>query len=227
MVNIEAFYQISYGLYLVCAGKTGNWNGYISNTVMQVTSEPARFAACCNKKNYTAGFIQLHKAFTVSILHEDAPQELIARFGYRSGRDSDKMTGSDVIPGQTGTPVVVTGSTGYLECRLTDTIDAGSHFIFIGELVSSGMLNADQTPMTYQYYRQTRKGSSPKNAPTYIDPAKAEKKAEKAGSRRFECPACGYVYDEEVEKVRFEDLPDDWVCPDCGTEKADFIEIHS
>jgi ferric-chelate reductase [NAD(P)H] len=74
MVNIEAFYQISYGLYLVCAGKTGNWNGYISNTVMQVTSEPARFAACCNKKNYTAGFIQLHKAFTVSILHEDAPQ---------------------------------------------------------------------------------------------------------------------------------------------------------
>ena len=30
---------------------------------------------------------------------------------------------------------------------------------------------------------------------------------------KYECTVCGYIYDEEVEGVKFEDLPDDWVCP--------------
>ncbi len=37
---------------------------------------------------------------------------------------------------------------------------------------------------------------------------------------------CGYIYDEAVEKVKFSDLPDDWVCPSCGTEKSDFYEYN-
>ena len=30
---------------------------------------------------------------------------------------------------------------------------------------------------------------------------------------RYRCTVCGEIYDEEDEGVRFEDLPDDWVCP--------------
>ena len=192
---------------------------------MQVSADPPRFAACCNKNNLTSEFILQNQAFTVSILHVEAPQELIARFGYRSGRDSDKMAGSEIITGETGTPIVTTGSAGFLECRVVDTIDVGTHYLFIADLVSSGMLTEGIPPMTYQYYRQTRKGMSPKNAPTYVDPAKIAQAVKPADVNRYECPACGYIYDEGVEKVRFEDLPDDWVCPDCGTEKSDFIKI--
>ena len=32
---------------------------------------------------------------------------------------------------------------------------------------------------------------------------------------RYRCSVCGEIYDEEDEGVRFEDLPDDWVCPLC------------
>ncbi|MCD8327912.1 MAG: rubredoxin [Ruminococcus sp.] len=39
---------------------------------------------------------------------------------------------------------------------------------------------------------------------------------------KYVCDICGYVYDEEAEGVRFEDLPDDWVCPLCGVGKEDF-----
>ncbi|MGD8366345.1 MAG: rubredoxin [Desulfobacterales bacterium] len=47
---------------------------------------------------------------------------------------------------------------------------------------------------------------------------------------RYVCTVCGYVYDPEqgdpdngVEPgTKFEDLPDDWVCPICGAEKSDF-----
>jgi glutamate synthase domain-containing protein 2/rubrerythrin/CDGSH-type Zn-finger protein len=39
---------------------------------------------------------------------------------------------------------------------------------------------------------------------------------------RYECPVCGYVYDEEQEGGPWDALPDDWVCPGCGSEKALF-----
>lgn len=39
---------------------------------------------------------------------------------------------------------------------------------------------------------------------------------------KYKCTACGYIYDDNVEAVKFEDLPDDWVCPLCGLEKEFF-----
>ncbi|MHC4622973.1 MAG: rubredoxin [Planctomycetota bacterium] len=48
--------------------------------------------------------------------------------------------------------------------------------------------------------------------------------------KKYKCLMCGYVYDPEagdpdngVEAgTDFEDLPDDWVCPDCGVGKDEF-----
>jgi rubredoxin len=42
---------------------------------------------------------------------------------------------------------------------------------------------------------------------------------------KYECTACGFVYDEDVEGTKFEDLPDDWVCPVCGVDKSFFTKI--
>lgn len=39
---------------------------------------------------------------------------------------------------------------------------------------------------------------------------------------RYICQICGYVYDDEKEKIPFEDLPSDWKCPLCGAAKSDF-----
>jgi len=37
---------------------------------------------------------------------------------------------------------------------------------------------------------------------------------------KYICDACGYIYDPaEHNKVAFEDLPDDWTCPECGVGK--------
>ena len=44
--------------------------------------------------------------------------------------------------------------------------------------------------------------------------------------KSYECTVCGYVYDENVEGVKFEDLPDDWVCPLCGVGKDMFKEVE-
>ncbi|MGN1406691.1 MAG: rubredoxin-like domain-containing protein [Erysipelotrichaceae bacterium] len=39
---------------------------------------------------------------------------------------------------------------------------------------------------------------------------------------KFVCSVCGYVYDDDAQKVKFEALPDDWTCPLCGAPKALF-----
>ena len=225
MTDLKAFYKISYGLYIVSSGDKVKGNGFISNTVFQVTSEPAKFAACCNKDNYTAGLIIKSSAFSVSVLHRDASPEIIGRFGFKSGTVTDKLQGVSVKYGETGVPIVLTDSIAWLECRVEQTIDAGTHFIFIGVLEGAGLLDDEKEPLTYSYYRQVRKGLAPKNAPTYIDPLKLMSKDAGSVFRKFKCPVCGYVYDEKEESKKFSELPSDWICPVCGCEKSEFIEI--
>ena len=43
--------------------------------------------------------------------------------------------------------------------------------------------------------------------------------------KKYICPSCDYIYDPDsgiVPGTAFEDIPDDWVCPDCGLAKEDF-----
>ena len=225
MIQFEALFQISYGLYIVSSGNKTKGNGYISNTVFQVTAEPPRFAASCSKDNYTAEFIRESGAFAVSVLHTDTDPDLIGRFGYKSGKDSDKLTGMNIRSGETGVPIVLNDCIAFIECKVVQTIDVGTHILFIGELVQAELLDDTKDPITYLNYRRVRKGLSPKNAPTYIDKSKIQEKPVAAGLKKFECTACGYVYDEAEHEIRFNDLPDDWICPVCGSEKTDFVEV--
>ena len=43
---------------------------------------------------------------------------------------------------------------------------------------------------------------------------------------RYECSVCGYIYDEDQEGTAWEALPDDWVCPQCGSDKSSFNRIE-
>lgn len=43
--------------------------------------------------------------------------------------------------------------------------------------------------------------------------------------KKYRCLICGYIYDDSVESVKFEDLPEDWKCPICGAPKDMFEEI--
>ncbi len=42
---------------------------------------------------------------------------------------------------------------------------------------------------------------------------------------KYLCEICGYIYDEEKEGIKFEDLPEDWVCPICNASKDDFSKM--
>lgn len=44
--------------------------------------------------------------------------------------------------------------------------------------------------------------------------------------KKYRCKICGYIYDDSKEEVKFEDLPSDWTCPDCGVPKSLFEEVE-
>lgn len=231
MIDLTALFKVSYGMYIVSSGKGEKTNGFISNSVFQVTAEPPQFAACCNKDNYTAEIIAETGAFSISVLKEDAAATTIGTFGYKSGRDIKKLEKATYINGETDIPIVTEDSIAYMECKLVNTFDVGTHLIFIGEVINSKLID-DSTPLTYAYYRETRKGVAPKNAPTYIDKSKLQEQS-KASAKKYKCVICGHIYDPEIGDpesniaagTKFEDLPNDWTCPVCGATKEDFEEI--
>jgi rubredoxin len=135
------------------------------------------------------------------------------------------MPGLNLKFGETGVPIVLNDCIAFLECKVVQTIDVGTHYLFIGELLNCEIIDDSNDALTYAYYRQVRKAVAPKNAPTYIDKSKLATNPIVTGFKKFECTACGYIYDEAVEDIRFADLPEDWVCPVCGSEKSEFVEV--
>ena len=233
-VNIEAFYKVTYGLYIVSSKVNEKLSGYISNTVFQVTAEPVQFAVCCSKNNFTSEVIKQSKAFSISVLEQDTAAELIGLFGYKSGKDVNKFKGINYITGETGVPIVLDNTIAWFECEVVQTYDVGSHVLFIGKLVNNDLVDIGRAPLTYAYYREVKKGVAPKNAPTYIDKSQINMNiSEGKNVKKYKCNVCGYIYDPESgdekggipEGTAFEELPKDWICPVCGTQKSDFTEI--
>jgi len=226
-MDIKTLYQLSYGLYVVTSVKGGKLNGQIANTVFQVASEPPTVAVSINKQNLTHEFIRQSRVFAASILSQDTPLSFIGNFGFKSGREGDKFKGVNYKVGKTGAPVVLDNALGYLELKVIGELDAGTHTIFVGELVEAETLKSGE-PMTYAYYHVVKRGTAPKAAPTYIEEKKVVKLA------KYQCTVCGYIYDPEkgdpdggvAPGTPFEQLPDDWVCPVCGAEKDRFEKME-
>jgi len=227
-MDVKTFYKISYGLYIVCSKIDTRYNGQIVNTVFQVTSEPPTIAVSINNKNLTYEYINNSKVFTVSILSKNTDMKLIGNFGFKSGREINKFNNVNYKIGVTGVPIIIDDVIGYIEAELINSLNLGSHTVFIGKVISAEILKEDE-PMTYAYYHNVKKGISPENAPTYI---KKEVKETTTKSERYVCSVCGYIYDPELGDpdsgikpgTPFELLPETWVCPVCGVGKDKFVK---
>jgi flavin reductase (DIM6/NTAB) family NADH-FMN oxidoreductase RutF/rubredoxin len=207
-MDTMALRNITYGLYIIGTKDGDRLTGCTVNTVAQVTSDPVLISVCINHNNYTNKCIKETKRFSVSILSEDATGDTIGVFGFHSGKDTDKFgqVPHELSPG--GLPVLTNGISGWLECTVESFLDLPTHTLFVGRLVDAkGALGK---PMSYSYYHTVVKGKTPPNAPSY----------EKPKGDVWVCSVCGYIYDGS--QGPFEQLPADWKCPLCFTEKSFF-----
>jgi ferric-chelate reductase [NAD(P)H] len=166
-MNPSALFKLSYGVYIVGSHNGDKLNAQIANSVMQITSEPATIAVSINKKNLTHDYIKASGVFSVSVLCQTAPLPFIGNFGFKSGRDIDKLQNIKYKAGQTGSPLILENTAAYFEAEGLQYLDAGTHTIFVGKVVAAEVLN-DLPVMTYEYYHQVKRGTTPKTAPTFI-----------------------------------------------------------
>ncbi|MDR0469785.1 MAG: flavin reductase [Peptococcaceae bacterium] len=204
-----AFFKLTYGLFVTGVEFEGKLNGCIINTATQATSEPGRLLATMMKTNLTTELIMKKGSMTVSVLAIDCPLDTVAHFGMNKGREMEKYGNIAYETDALGNPYILDGAIARFHCRIEQTIDLGSHFLFVCTVEDCVSLN-DREPITYAEYRRLKAGGAPKAA-----------EGQKAASGRWVCSVCHYVYSGEVP---FESLPADWKCPVCKRGKDAFVK---
>ena len=187
---------------MLTAREANRDNGCIINTVTQLTDSPKRISIAVNKQNLTHDMILKTGVFNVSILSERAPFAIFKHYGFQSGRDTDKFAGVPALArAQNGIYYLPDSTNAFLSGKVTQTIDLGTHTLFIADVTEARVLS-DAPSMTYAYYFENVK---PK-------PAALEKKT------GWVCKICGYVYEGE-------ELPPDFICPLCKHGAEDFEKL--
>ena len=202
LIQNEAFFKLSYGLFVVSSKNDSKDNGCILNTVMQITDNPKTIMIAVNKQNLTCQMIAESKMFNISVLSQKAPMSIFKTFGFKSGKDADKFLEIGFKSRSANGIYYLNEFSNALICaKVTNIIDCGTHLAFLADV--SEALALDNTPsMTYQYYFDNVK-------------PKPDTKSKKG----FVCKICGYVYEGET-------LPPDFICPRCKHPASDFEPIE-
>ncbi len=198
--DLTALFNIGYGLYVVTSNDGKRDNGLIVNTVTQVTSVPNRIAVTINKDNYSHHIIKNSGKMNINCLSIDAPFEVFERFGFQSGRNTDKFAGCDVLRSDNDLVFLSRFINSFMSLNVEQYIDLDTHGMFICS-VSEARVISDRETMTYSYYHENVKP-----------------KPETEGKKGYVCKICGFVYEGTK-------LPDDFVCPLCKHPASDFEEI--
>jgi flavin reductase (DIM6/NTAB) family NADH-FMN oxidoreductase RutF/rubredoxin len=237
-MDLNTFYKIPCGMYIVSTAHGGKLNGQIVNAVVQVTAEPPKIAVSLNKQNLTCQLCERSGVFALSVLEPDTPMTFIGRWGFKSGRDIDKFEGVGHRTGKNGAPIVLDHALACFEAEVVQSVDLGTHTLLIGKVTEAEVLR-DIEPMSYAYYRTVKKGLTSKLAASYqAKPAAAAPPHEVSvpplvAPARWRCNACGYIYDPVAgipdagikPGTAFEALPADWRCPVCGAGKDRFTAL--
>lgn len=199
--NLDALFNIGYGLYVITSNDGKKDNGLIVNTVTQVTNTPNRIAVTINKSNYSHHVIKQTGIMNINCLSTDAPFSVFENFGFRSGRTADKFENLEIMRSDNGLVFLPHYINSFMSLNVEQYIDLDTHGMFICSIKESRVINSVDT-MTYTYYQNNVKP-----------------KPETEGKKGFVCKICGYVYEGD-------ELPEDYICPLCKHGASDFEPIQ-
>ena len=198
--DLNALFNIGYGLYVVTTRDGDKDNGLIVNTVTQVTNTPNRIAVTVNKENYSHHVIKKTGVMNVNCLDVSAPFFVFQHFGFQSGRSIDKFAGCENLRSDNGLRFLPRYINAFLSLKVEQYVDLDTHGMFICTVTEARVIS-DRESMTYTYYQNNVKPQP-----------------ETEGKKGYVCKICGWVYEGE-------NLPDDIVCPLCKHGAADFEPI--
>lgn len=199
--DMTALFKIGYGLYVVTSNDGNKDNGLIVNTVTQLTDNPYRVAVNINKENYSHHVIKQTGVMNVNCLSVEAPFEVFQRYGFQSGRQTDKFAGVEKLRSDNGLVFLPKYINAFMSLKVDQYVDLGTHGMFICSVTEARVMS-DKDTMTYTYYQKNVKP-----------------KPQTEGKKGFVCKVCGFIYEGD-------ELPEDYICPLCKHGVADFEPIE-
>ncbi|WCP16279.1 4-nitrophenol 4-monooxygenase/4-nitrocatechol 2-monooxygenase, reductase component (plasmid) [Sphingobium sp. AntQ-1] len=134
-----------------------------ATAVSSVCAEPPRLLVCVNRSGETEPMIREAGVFTVNVLNEDQ-EPLATLFGSESrAARADCLRQSDWESLATGAPVHA-AALAAIDCRVSSTIEQGSHTIFIGDVVATASTGSGDALLygrrSFRRLTQTRQGAT-------------------------------------------------------------------
>ena len=201
MIEKEAMYKLTYGLFVLTTKDGDKDNGCIVNTVSMITDNPKRITVYVNKSNYTDELIRKTGVFNACVLTEKTPFSIFEKFGFVSGRDKDKISQNEYPRTENGLVYLNEYSNAVISAKVVGVHDYGTHTLFVGEVTEAVKLSDDKS-VTYEYYQSNVK-PRPNAAPS--------------DKEKWVCKVCGYEHEGP--------LPEDFVCPWCNHPAEDFERV--
>ncbi len=198
--DLKALFNIGYGLYLVTSNDGKKDNGLIVNTISQVAISPDKIAVTINKDNYSHHVIKQTGKLNVNCLTVETPFSVFEKFGFQSGRTTNKFDGCTPLYSDNGLAFLPKYINSFMSLKVEKYVDLDSHGMFICSITEARVIS-DKETMTYSYYH-----------------ANVKPKPQTEGKVGFVCKICGYIYEGAT-------LPDDFICPLCKHGASDFEPI--
>ena len=149
--DLTALFNIGYGLYVVTSNDGKKDNALIVNTVTQVTNTPNRLAVTINKDNYSHHIIKQTGKMNINCLTVDAPFSVFEKYGFVSGRTTDKFAGEEVLRSDNGLVFLPRYINSFMSLKVEQYVDLDTHGMFICSVTEARVLS-DRETMTYSYY---------------------------------------------------------------------------
>ena len=135
------------GLYVIGSAAGDRLNLMTCNWCTQVASTPKLVAASVEHEAVTHALIQDGKAFSVSIIDRE-DRAIVRKFTKPVEVDAEAKTlnGFPYVVRTTGAPILAQ-AVAWLDCRVAQAVDVGTHTLFVGEVVDAGFSKDEGTPV--------------------------------------------------------------------------------
>ena len=134
------------GVTIVAACDGGDMHGMTVSSFTSVSLEPPLVLICAERATRTHRLIEASGAFAVSVLAQ-GHGDWSDRFGGRETEHIDRFEGVPTITAVTGSPILA-DHVSYFDCLVTGAHEAGTHTIFVGQVVAAGLADG-RAPLLY------------------------------------------------------------------------------
>lgn len=144
----RVMWTMPYGLYVL--GSTDGAqrrNGMTVNWVTQISADPKLLGVGVERGSLTHELVEAGECFSVCVIDRE-DRAIVRKFTKPVEVDLEARTlnGFEYTDAVTGAPIL-TQSVAYMDCRLSDRLEAGEHTFFVGTVVDADFLKPEDTPV--------------------------------------------------------------------------------